>query len=347
MYAKLLTHHQEWEQFVRQQAYTFFVQSCHYGEFYKQRGEDFFVLGVYEEGGSRLIGGTLVVTTHAKRGNFLYLPYGPIISPDPEQTARYPDVLQAITDFLEVFGHTHHYDFLRISPFLADTPENKNLFAKLGFRPAPMHVLAETTWILDISEAEETLFKNMKKNHRNLIRRCEKEGVRIEKTTNKESLQGLHKLLDITAKRHQFSRFSPSYIESEFTAFAKHEQAILFNAYLPDGTLDASAIFMYYGTMGVYRHSASLGKDSRLPTSYLLQWEAIKEGQKRGMHYHNFWGIAPDESKPDHPFYGITHFKKGFGGFKKDILHCQDLPLGPKYWLNWSIESLRRLKRGF
>ena len=76
-------------------------------------------------------------------------------------------------------------------------------------------------------------------------------------------------------------------------------------------------------------------------------WESIKEAKNRGMKYYNFWGIAPDKARKNHPFYGITHFKKGFGGYKKELLPAQDLPVSVKYWFNWVIETFRSIKRGF
>ena len=120
----------------------------------------------------------------------------------------------------------------------------------------------------------------------------------------------------------------------------------MFDAYLPDSSLDSSAIIMYYGSMAAYRHGASLNINKKLPTSYLLQWEAICEAKKRGIKYYNFWGIAPENS-PKHPFHGITHFKKGFGGYSRELMHCHDLPITNKYYINWFVESIRRIKRGF
>jgi lipid II:glycine glycyltransferase (peptidoglycan interpeptide bridge formation enzyme) len=210
-----------------------------------------------------------------------------------------------------------------------------------------MHILAENTWLLDLTKSEEELLAEMEKGHRYLIRRCEKDGVKITKSNNLDDLKLFNQLHDETAKRHKFHRFPKEYVEKEFASFAQHNQSLIFNAYLPDGRLDSSAIIMFYGNMSAYRHGASLGLDNKLPTSYLLQWEAIKEAKRRGMKWHNFWGITPEKAGKKHPFYGITHFKKGFGGEQLNLIHCQDLPITKKYWVNWIIETIRSIKRGF
>ncbi|NCO04776.1 MAG: peptidoglycan bridge formation glycyltransferase FemA/FemB family protein [Candidatus Magasanikbacteria bacterium] len=336
---KQLDNHQEWETFNKNTPYSVFVQSTLYGEFYEKLGEQYVIFGVYDEKNT-LIGGSLAVTTHAKRGNFLYLPYGPIID------FKNKTLVKQFFDTLKAYAKEQHLDFIRISPLTDDSKLTQKTLKDLGFISAPMHVLAENSWLLNLTVSKETLLKNMKKNHRNLIRRCEREGVIVQKK-HAEGLNTLHKLLDETAKRLKFHRFSRKYINDEFEIFNKHNQALIFEATLPDGTIDASAIIMFYGNMAVYRHSASLNTNKKVPSSYLVQWEVIKEAKKRGMTWYNFWGVEPPHAKKTHPFAGIGHFKRGFGGEQKDLLHCHDLPLTPKYWLNWLVETIRKYKRGF
>ena len=336
----------EWEAFVQGQSYSLFVQSGHYGDFYEAMGERSWRFGIYT--GEKLIGGSLVVSTHARRGSFLYLPYGPIL-PDENQN----QALAALTATLKKFARGEYYDFIRVSPFLDETETNKQLFLAAGFRSAPMHMLAETTWLLAIEPSEDRLLAAMNKNHRNLIRRCLRAGARVKAQTGLTASAGqtavaeFNQLHDTTAARHKFHRFSARYIEQEFRAFASHGEAVIFHGYLPDGRLDSSALVVYYGNMACYRHGASLNLDKQLPTSYLVQWEAIREAKRRGAEWYNFWGIAPRAASPRHPFYGLTHFKTGFGGFEKDLLRCQDLPITRAYWKNWLIESIRRRQRGF
>ncbi len=341
MHIKDITNQPEvWDTFVKQQPHTLFVQSPHYADFYRAMGERAWILGLFRDG--ELLGGSLVVSTHAKRGSYLYLPYGPVFDRGANNQQ-----IKAIYDYIKELGKKGQYDFIRISPFIQNATINRQLFQTLGCRPAPMHVLAESTWLLDVSPSEEELIANMNKNHRNLIRRCEREGVRVEHHTDNDALERFHKLLDQTAKRHNFHRFSKEYINAEFNSFAPHGEALLFEAYLPDGRLDGSAVIMFYGTMACYRHSASLNLNPKLPTAYAIQWAVIKEAKRRGIMWYNLWGVATEGSSPKHPFAGITHFKKGFGGEGMELLHCHDFPLTIKYLLNWVVESARRVRRGF
>ncbi len=332
---KKITEKKEWDAFVKKQHYSPFVQSYKYGQFYQELGEKYLLIGVYKQ--DMLIGGSLVLTVHARRGNFFYLPYGPMLD--------YTDksMVSDFFSFLQEEAKKEHMDFIRISPFLSDTKEGRASIESQGFRPAPMHVLAESSWLLDLSQTEEQLLSHMKKNHR----RCEREGVVIEAHTDTQALNTLHTMLDETEKRHNFTRFSRCYIDKEFAQFTKEQEALVYLSTLPDGTPDAAAIIMFYGNMAVYRHSASKNIDKKLPTSYLIQWRVIQEAKKRGLKWYNFWGVEPKDAGPSHPFAGIGHFKRGFGGFQEDLLHCHDLPITKKYWLNWIVETIRKKKRGF
>lgn len=330
-----------WEKFILDQTYAIFLQSPQYGEFYKKLGERSWIFGIFDAG--KLVGGTLAVTVHAKRGSFLFLPYGPVIN---EKKNR-GEALKALTAHLSDFAISQKVDFLKAAPFWENNPTNQNLFRQFKYRNAPMHILAENTWLLDLNLSEENLLIGMEKTHRYLIRRCMKAGVTVLKTSEPKKLAEFSRLHDLTAQRHKFHRFSDEFIQNEYDCFAPRGEAVLIKGILPDGRVDSAAVIIFYGNMAAYRHGASANFDHKLPTSYLVQWEAIKEAKKRGLSWYNFWGIAPPNANKTHPFYGITHFKKGFGGFNFNLLHCQDLPLTKKYYLNWLVETFRSLRRGF
>ncbi len=337
-----ITDTRDWDAFVTHTSFSPMTQASAYGTFYDTMGEKFFIAGCYED--DVLIGGALVIVVRAKRGSYFYLPYGPLAVSEE----RFSEVLEVLTDYLKDEARTEKVSCIRVSPFITTSPEQQRYLLELGYRKAPIHALAETTCLLNLEKTEEQLLLGMNKNHRNLIRRCEKEGVVVKSFTSHEQLRDFHKLHSHTAKKHGFVRFSDEYVEREFSAFETERQAVVFYAYLPDGTLDSGAVVYYYGNTAAYRHGASLGTNHKVPTPYLIQWSAIKEAKKRGLQWYNFWGIAPEGAPTSHPFFGITHFKKGFGGEPKDLIECQDLIISPAhYWPMRLFETLRRIKRGF
>jgi len=57
------------------------------------------------------------------------------------------------------------------------------------------------------------------------------------------------------------------------------------------------------------------------------------------------WGIAPQGSDQTHPWYGLSLFKTGFGGFSKIYLPSFDYPLSPFYYLMRLIEKIPKTWR--
>lgn len=310
------------------------MQSWNWGEFNKARGEKIWRLGIYD--GETLIGVALVIKVRAKRGTFLFVPHGPI------QDSK-SKILNVLVQKLKVIAGEENCSFVRVSPIAERSIENAGGFKKLGFGYAPIHMHPEATWELDIVKSEEEILAGMRKTTRYLIRQAEKSpDIKIERSTNTEDLDRFQKLYEDTIERHHFIGFPQDYLKNEFLAFSPDNQISLFLGKYK-GELFSSAIVIFWQGTAFYHHGASLS--SKIPVSYLLQWEIIKEAKRRGCKVYNFWGIAPDDKK-DHPWRGLTLFKTGFGGYKKEYLKTQDLPIYLSYWLIYIFEKIRKLKRG-
>jgi lipid II:glycine glycyltransferase (peptidoglycan interpeptide bridge formation enzyme) len=334
-----ITSKAEWEEFVRKSSPDSFLHSWNWGEFNRCGGEKIWRLGLFE--GERLEAVALVIKVKARRGVFLFVPQGPIVA----KSYSKEKVIETLKDYLAELGKKENTAFVRISPIFARSEENLNIFRKAGFRDAPIHMMhPETTWILDIGRNEEDIMKEMRKTHRNLIRRAEKDGVVIEQGDTEEHLKAFYAIHMETVKRHHFVPFSYEYMKNELESFRADGQIRIFNARY-QGKVISSAIVVFYGNEAFYHHGASSSEYAKVPSSYLVLWEAIREAKRRGMEKFNFYGIVEDN--PKHPWYGLSRFKKGFGGYEANMVHCQDLPLSWKYCVAYVIELIRKIKRGY
>lgn len=112
-----------------------------------------------------------------------------------------------------------------------------------------------------------------------------------------------------------------------------------------DSNYLAASIIIFTKNAAFYHQGASI--HTKIPVTYLLQWEAIKEAKNRNCQFYNFWGIY-DEKRPNRTpksWQGLTLFKTGFNGQIKRFLPTQDYIISPKYYLNWFWEKLIMLKR--
>ena len=201
-------------------------------------------------------------------------------------------------------------------------------------------------WILDLDKTEEELLYGMRKTTRYLIRQAQKNSeIQIKKSQSLEDLEEFYKIYQETASYHHFVPFSFDYLKKELETFKKDDQILIFLAKYK-GEVVSGAVIVYWQNGGFYHHGASLRKYSKVPASYLIQWEAIKEAKKRECDFYSFWGIAP-EDRPNHPWKGLTLFKKGFGGKKEEYVKTKDYVLSWRYKINWIVETLRKIKRGY
>ncbi len=322
-----------WEDFVRNWQPNNFLTSWQWGQFNEVMGEKIFRLALFKH--KSLIGVCLAIKMQARRGTFILCPAGPLLADYNKKN------LEFFVGELKKLAKEEKAKFIRIRP-LVPAGEVKTIIEGLGAKPSPTHVHAQVSWLLDISKAEEELLAGMRKTTRYLVKQAVKLGVEIEEESDINGVKILEKLQVETSRRHSFVPFSNEYLEKEFEVFAKEKEVKILLAKKGDQVLSA-AMIIFYGDCAFYHHGAST--QSKIPASYLLQWEAIKAAKRAGKKYYNFWGIAPTPS-PNHPWAGLTLFKKGFGGFRLEYTKPYDLPVSNLYPVIYWFEKLRSARRG-
>lgn len=336
-----------WESFLLQCKEKTFLQSWNWGEFNKLIGINskgkIWRFGIYNQ--KKLIGVALTTKITAKRGTFLFIPHGPVII-EGLNIKEKKEVFELLLVQFKKIAKEEKASFIRISPILPDSEENKNIFSRLGFRESPIHASAyEATLKLDICPSEDDLLKNMRKTTRYLIKKAtENKDIVIEGSCDSKDIETFQKLNKEVSKRQKFVSFSDNFVKNEFKVFVDGKEVVfLFGKY--KGEVVAGALIIFWSRTAFYHQAASLSKFAKFSIPYLLQWEAIKEAKKRGCSVYDFWGFTDPEKFPKHPWAGPTLFKMGFGGSVKEYIKTQDYVISQKYWFNYIIETARKLKR--
>jgi lipid II:glycine glycyltransferase (peptidoglycan interpeptide bridge formation enzyme) len=309
-----------------------FVQTDKFGKFREILGEKNIILGIFAD--KKLIGVAQTQKIMAKRGTFLHVPHGPLIFAEFLEEAL-PFFLKEI----KKIGQTEKCDFVRVSSLLP--AKNKIVFSREKFRDAPIHINPDRTWILDLTQSEADILKNMKKSNRYEINRIERSEIEIVRGNSRENLDIFWNLHLETVKRQGFTPFSRKTTEAEMKVFGDDCQ--IFSAKIKEEFL-SSSIILFDNFAGYYHQGSSVY--SKFPVAHATLWAGILEAKKRGCQEFNFWGVSPEENKK-HPWTGLSNFKRRFGGEERKFLNAQDYPLTIKYWLNWLVETWRRKKKGY
>lgn len=324
-----------WEDFLLRRQEKTFLQSWNWGEFQKMMGNKIWRFGVYNDKGLSSV--ALVAKVAARRGTFLLVSHGPVGKKEG---------LDILLSELKKIAKEEGASFIRISPIWERSEENNKIFRRLGFKKAPIHMHPEASWKLDIRPSEEELLMNMRKTTRYLIRQALKnKDIEIFQSSRIEDIETFDKLYQEVVRTQHFVPFSLDYLKSEFSAFISDNQiSLFFGRY--KGEIVASAFVLFWSNIGFYHHAALDPKYHKIPISYLLQWEAIKEAKRRGCDLYDFWGFVDPKENPKHPWAGPTLFKMGFGGEPHLYVKTQDSPLSKRYLLTYLFEKLRKTKRG-
>lgn len=333
---KEITDSAVWEKFVLNFSQANFLHSWNWGQFHQNLGQSIHRVGFYQ--GDKLVGVILSIVEKAKRATYLTVPGGPLM--DWTDAGAVAGFKQEVVDQAKEFNCS----FVRVRPQILETSDNAQLFANLGFRVAPMHLHAELTHQLDITQSEEELLAKMRKATRYEIKQAQKLGIKVTSSQNSADIADFYAMQMQTAQRQGFVPFSKSFLEEQFKVFASANQAVLYTARLNQTKL-AQAMVIFYGSEADYHYGASAPEGRQYPGAYLIQWEAIREAKKRGLARYNFWGVAPD-GETAHRFHGVSVFKRGFGGEDVAYLHARDLVIDwQRYSLNWLIEFSRKILR--
>lgn len=337
---KEITDYSEWLTFFNTAGSPSFLQSWEWGELNRVYSNyEILRLGIYYS--DKLVGIAQALFIRAKRGNFIFIPHGPVLLESSPSTLQ--KHLSDIVAYLKPIAVQQNFAFIRMSPVTELTEAGERAYAQAGFRTAPIYMHAERIWVLPLEKSEEELLADMRKTTRYLIRRAPKDGVTIEHRNDEKAIEDFWKLYEATAVRENFTPFSKTFVDNEFKEFYKTGNADYFFG-KADGKYLAGALVVYTESTAFYHQGASI--HTKLPVPYALQWEAIREAKKRGCKYYNFWGILQEGRTPK-AWSGLTLFKKGFGGKQIDYIPTKDYVISPlKYLFSWFFESYLQMKRG-
>lgn len=330
------TSKEEWDKFVTSFEEANFLQSWDFYEFHRARGKK-VVRRVFERE-KKIVAVYAGVVETAKRGWHLAVAGGPIMDFEDEDLRT-----RVFADMREV-ARREKCVFVRVRPQIEFSEENLGFFCAGGFRAAPMYLSVEHAGILDLNLSEEEILAGMRTRLRRALRKADKNGITVDKSTEVCDIDKFYEIQLETAKRHDFVYFSKDFLKKQFAALAPNGEAVLYTA-KHEGKILAQNFMIFYGNEASYHYGVSSELGTKLSGAPVLHMEAMRDARKRGIKRYNFWGIVP-ENATSHRFYGVSVFKRGFGVKEYFYVPAQDLVICPvKYAVNWLIETVRRYLR--
>jgi lipid II:glycine glycyltransferase (peptidoglycan interpeptide bridge formation enzyme) len=239
------------------------------------------------------------------RKNYWYVPRGPLGN------------AQQASDFLRSAAAPDKcVVFIRMEPLEpVDLPE------------APKATQPKENWVVGLEGSEQELLVSMKPKHRYNLNLAIKKGVIVREADKSDFLE-IWRLFLETSTRGKFRLHPQNYYLQMWEILGKDHLKVMVAEY--EGQMLSAGLITMFGHSAIYIHGGSSDKNKHLMAPYLMHWEAMKAVKALGYFNYDMGGVTSD---PNHPWAGISRFKRGFGGFEVRYPGTFDQVLSP-LWYN-------------
>jgi hypothetical protein len=211
-------------------------------------------------------------------------------------------------------------------------PQNWCLFQ---CRPPKAEAIPFGTYLLDLNQPIEEIWKGLHSKTRNVIRRAQDSNVEVRSGANQ--VADFFSLYQTTMARNGLA-FEPL---SLFNDLIHSEGIGIYCGVSYVGNEPQSGVYIPYTSRGgFYLYGGTAGKMHVNGANALLHFEAIKYLQDRGVSNYNLVGARLSDVSGT-PLDGIQRFKSRFGGeLQKGIIWKQDL----RFWRCLLFDILRKMR---
>ncbi len=241
--------------------------------------------------------------------SIMYAPRGPVCNPDDEKSFK--ELIKKADELAKKYKSF----MLKMDPdILVSNNEFKNMAKKYGFKIEEkikdVNTLLQPRFVfrLDLKgKTEDEVFASFHSKTRYNIRLATKKGVTIREG-KREDLQQFQDILETTGTRDGFYIRNKEYFEKLYDSFDSKHLKLVFADY--QGKPIACVLNIFYGNKEWYLYGGSLNEHRNVMSTYLLQWEMIKQAIERNMDCYDFRGVCATDAT--HYNEGLYRFKKGF-----------------------------------
>jgi lipid II:glycine glycyltransferase (peptidoglycan interpeptide bridge formation enzyme) len=276
--------------------------------------------------------------------SFWYVPRGPVLEYDQPAAG---ERLRAVLEGLRAAARGDRAVAVRLEPRVVAGSAAATLFAAPGLRRVTATLQTPDTRLVTLLPDDEALLATFDKDTRYAIRRSAREGIEtrvVSDPADDAALTALHAIVTDTLRRANYRLPSLERYRIAWRGLAAAGRARIIQAWHA-GTLESAAMLVVEGDRSFYLYAGSVreapGEPKRFP-AYAVQWQMMRTAREMGARTHDLWGVAPESAGPEHPWYGYSLFKKGFGGAFTPWAGSWDLVIDPVvYRLREAASRLR------
>lgn len=314
------------------------LQTYEWGEFRAKTGVKVIRRGIFEN--DKLISGFQLTIHKIPKTPFTigYLPKGE--EPTPE----------VITE-LKKIGIAEKCIFIQLEP--NETVKSAQ-FSKLHLKPAAHPLFTKYTFVLDLTQTEEDLLKNMHPKARYNIKVAQKHTVVVEEDNSSVVFEEYLRLTKETTTRQKFFAHSEMYHRMQWETLphiinTNQLSSHLFVARYNRKILTAWIVFVFKDAL-YYPYGASSSEHREVMASNLMMWDVIRWGKTHHLKTFDMWGALGPHPDTKDAWFGFHNFKKKYGPAHVEFVGSYDLVINPLLYqgykvadkLRWALLSLQK-----
>lgn len=255
--------------------------------------------------------GSMAILEHRIRHmhtGFLYAPRGPIFRDGDYAT------LEALVDAMRALAEKRGDYMIRIDPMLEETDTAfLDEVRRLGFTVNQASDFSlfqpRMCYVLDLQGfTPESLLAYYNKTKRYDIRRAERNGVTV-RLGDVSDIPVFYRMMLATAAKNGFTARPQQYYAHFLEALGPMAKLYLAEK---DGVIIAASITAELGNRVWHMYACSDRAYQADFPNELIQWQMQRDALEGGYRYFDFRGVE-GYPVPENPYYGLHHYKQGFG----------------------------------
>lgn len=243
-----------------------------------------------------------VVQMHVK-GHEITINRGPVVLTDDwkSDSSLGMVVLSYLYEYwVKLKKHTLH-----ITPNFFDNPDTERELLNIGFKQCGRP--RRSSILVNLSDSEEQLKKNLHQKWRNQLNRAEQLGLSLEIATNQAELAYFVRQYEEAQREKNYSGLSDIFLSTLGATCAEGSNLKVFYAVANGQKIAAILVASFFDSCHYLAGWNSVDGRKFYAHNYLL-WQGLRHCKLIGFKWFDMGGIDPEK----HP--SITFFKRGIGG---------------------------------
>ena len=261
---------------------------------------------------------------------YLFLPYGPFSSNKESNDAIFKSIVET--------AKKNKLDFIKFEP-RGDI--SNEFITSLGAKKVKNYNPKDTL-VIDLTQSIDDIKSAMSSSTKNMINKSQKRGSRVLRSNDINLFPKFIKLMHKTAQHAGINNHPDNYYKTIVDVLFKNKTAEFYFVEA-DGTEPFVGGIIY--TDKSTKYYAHIGSDYAVNKLYggstLMVWQMIDDAKKEGLKYFDFCGVSAVDADKSDKLYGVSIFKRSFGGETVSNIGTYVLPINKfKYSLYDKLKKI-------